>query len=544
MERFEIKGNIADVVAGNIFYGIVTVKDGKIESLENLGTEKLSENYILPGFVDSHVHIESSMLIPTEFARLAVRHGTVATVSDPHEIANVCGIAGVRFMLDNAEKSPFYFNFGAPSCVPATNFETAGATLGPEEVDELLSDSRIKYLSEMMNYPGVLFEDTIVMKKIAIAKEHGKPIDGHAPGLKGEDARKYAAAGISTDHECYMLDEALDKIAFGMKILIREGSAAKNFDTLASLIDRYPELCMLCSDDKHPDSLLLGHLNQILERGVAKGLNVMNLLRAATINPVKHYGLENGLLQPGDNADFIIAKDLVHFNIEKTYIKGQLVAENGNSLLESVEAEPINNFNCSHVTPQQFKIKAETNTVNAIVAVDGSLITENEHCKIINNNGYAEADVENDILKFAVVNRYFDTEPAVAFIKNIGIKKGAVASNVGHDSHNIIVAGTNDEDIAAAVNAIIDSKGGLSVAVGDYVFSLPLPVGGILSNEKAETVADKYMKIDKIVKEWGSPLAAPFMTLSFMALLVIPTLKLSDKGLFDGKNFKFTNLFV
>lgn len=541
MNISEIEGNIVDVVGRRIYPGIIKIQNGFIDSIKENG--KTYENYIMPGFVDAHVHIESSMMVPSEFARLAVLHGTVATVSDPHEIANVCGMEGIRFMINNGDRVPFKFFFGAPSCVPATTFETAGAAITPDNIRELLSDPDIKYLSEMMNFPGVLHEFPEVMEKIKIAHELGKKVDGHAPGLRGENAKKYIAAGISTDHECFTLDEALDKLSYGMKILIREGTAAKNFETLNSLLTTHPDMCMLCSDDKHPDDLVISHINKTVSRAIEKGHELFNVLRAATYNPVKHYKLEVGLLQINDPADFIIVSDLVDFPVLQTYINGDLVANLGKSLIKPVEVNEINNFTANPKMPKDFEIPANgIEVLNVIEALDGELVTRKLIFPAKVQDGLLISDVDNDILKITVVNRYSDVAPAVAFIRNFGIKKGAIASSVGHDSHNVIAVGVTDEDLCKAVNAVIENKGGLSAVSDDFIFTLPLPVGGLMSYEDGRIIAEKYHKIDLVSKELGSTLHSPYMTLSFMALLVIPSIKLSDKGLFDGEKFAFMEI--
>lgn len=540
--NFSIQGNIVDIEAKNIFFGEVSVENKKIKSIKKLGEKKEGLPFITPGFIDAHVHIESSMLVPTEFAKLAVVHGTVGTISDPHEIANVCGIDGVTYMIANGKKVPFKFHFGAPSCVPATVFETAGAALDSQAVDELLANDDIYYLSEMMNFPGVLFNDEEVFKKINAAKKYHKPVDGHAPGLRGEDARKYIEAGISTDHECFTAEEAMDKLKYGMKILIREGSAAKNFEALIDLLHEHEDMMMFCSDDKHPDSLVGGHINDLCKRAVAKGIDVFKVLKAACINPVKHYNMKVGLLHPGDNADFILLKDLKDFKVAATYIDGALVAQNGETLIETKADSIINHFNCEKKSAGDFKIKTDEFKGEIIEALDGQLITNKIKAFSKEESGYYESDTENDYLKMVVVNRYHEAPIAKAFIKNFGFKKGAIASSVAHDSHNIIAVGVDDESIAEAVNLIIEAKGGVSVA--DYKnpsFNkvLPLPVAGLMSNEDGYKVAALYTEIDKAAKDLESHLAAPFMTLSFMALLVIPHLKLSDKGLFDGDSFQF-----
>ncbi len=540
---FEITANIVDIINRKIFPGTVVVEDGKIKSIERDDLLK-PDIYILPGFIDAHVHIESSMLVPSEFARLAVVHGTVAAVSDPHEIANVLGVEGVKYMIENGSKVPFKFYFGAPSCVPATTYETSGALLTAEDIKILFEKYEIKYLSEMMNFPGVLNDFPDVMEKIKVTKEFGLPIDGHAPGLKGESLVKYAYAGITTDHECFELDEAIDKIYNNMKILIREGSAAKNFDTLYKLVDARPDMCMFCSDDKHPDDLAVSHINELVKRALSRGSDLFNVLRIASLNPVLHYNLDVGLLQEGDNADFIIVDNLKDFNVLKTYIRGQLTAENGKTQIEPVTAEQPNIFNVEKKSISDFHITPSGKKLRVIEALDGQLITNEIIADEKIENGNLVSDIENDILKIAVVNRYKNAKPASGFIKNFGLRSGAIASSVGHDSHNIIAVGTNDEELCDAVNAIIEAKGGMTVVEGKNVKVLPLPVAGLMSTENGYTVAEKYSNLNKRAKELGSSLNAPFMTLSFMALLVIPSLKLSDKGLFDGNKFEFVDLHV
>ncbi len=543
--NFTITGNLVDVWKKSIYLAEMGIENGKIVSIKKIGNESLKiGQYILPGFIDSHVHIESSMLIPSEFARLAVVHGTVGTVSDPHEIANVCGLEGVEFMIENGSKVPFKFNFGAPSCVPATIYETAGAALKSDDVKKLLEKEEIKYLSEMMNFPGVLGKDEEVMKKIAYAHAVGKPVDGHAPGLRGEKARQYIEAGISTDHECFTVEEALDKLAHGMKILIREGSAAKNFEALIELVDDHPKMVMFCSDDKHPDSLVAGHINQLCARAVARGIDIFNVIRAACINPVLHYQLDIGLLREGDPADFIVAEDLKNFKIHQTYINGELVAEKSKSFIKSVPSIPINRFDCKEISIDQLTIKkdnypSENGMIPVIEALDGQLITNRLQLTGNEKNGEWISDIDNDILKMVVVNRYYSAPVAKCFIKNFGFTNGAIASSVAHDSHNIVAVGVDDESLCKAINLVIKERGGIS-CVSDYTSDvLGLSVAGLMSVADGYEVAESYTKMDTAAKLLGSKLAAPFMTLSFMALLVIPHLKLSDKGLFDGDKFSF-----
>jgi adenine deaminase len=537
-----ISGQIADVVNGRIFPGEITIQNGRIADVKE--TAKADKQLIVPGLVDAHIHIESSMLVPSEFARLAVVHGTVATVSDPHEIANVVGCRGVDYMIDNGRKVPFYFNFGAPSCVPATHFETAGAHLGPWDIEELLKRDEIKYLSEMMNYPGVLNHDPEVMEKIHIAQKYGKPIDGHAPGLRGEQAQRYIEEGISTDHECFTKEEALDKLKYGMNIIIREGSAAKNFNALIELIAEYPEKIMFCSDDKHPDSLVRAHINELVKRAITYDFDPMNVLRAATLNPVRHYKLANGLLQKGDWADFIIVDSMEDFGVEQTYIKGQKVAERGKTLIEHSHSDYINRFDAIYINPEDLVVEAKTDSIRVIEVLDGQLITKQSQTYAKIEDGKAVSDTERDILKLVVVNRYKPAPPAIAFVHRFGLKSGAIASTVAHDSHNIIAVGVDDVSIKRAINLLIKNQGGISVVNEDDHTVLPLPVAGLMSVEDGYSIAEQYESMDDNVKALGCSLAAPYMTLSFLALLVIPELKLSDKGLFDGNIFQFVDLFV
>ncbi len=556
--------NILNIFDQTIQYGSITLDQGRVARIDLVGPEQPGQPYIMPGFVDAHVHIESSLLTPPQFARLAVVHGTVATVSDPHEIGNVLGVAGVEYMLNEAKRVPFKFMFGAPSCVPATTFETAGARIDVEEVRHLLSLPDIGYLAEMMNYPGVLQQDADVLAKIALAKAAGKPVDGHAPGLTGTDAQQYIDAGISTDHECFTYEEGLDKARRGMHILIREGSAARNFDALIPLLNEFPEQIMFCSDDKHPDTLALGHINQLVVRAIEAGNPRWSVLRAACLNPVLHYRMPVGLLQEGDLADFIVVDDLIDFRVRQTVINGEVVAEAGESLIADLRSEHVNNFTCSPKKVADFAVPAPTDNprIRVIEALDGQLITNQQHFDATVVDGQIVADPARDVLKLVVVNRYQDVPPAVAFVKNFGLQRGAMASSVAHDSHNIIAVGCNDASICNAINQIIDAKGGLSAVNtaephehDDEFMSrrqflhitttpdnqlLRLPVAGLMSDTDGYDIAAQYAALDRFVKQdLGSTLSAPFMTLSFMGLLVIPALKLSDMGLFDGKLFNF-----
>jgi len=539
-----LTANVVQVVARRIVAAELSWCEGVINTITELGGEDQALPYLLPGFIDAHVHIESSMLTPCEFARLAVRHGTVATVSDPHEIANVMGLEGVRYMLDNARQTPFKFFFGAPSCVPATAFETAGARLDSEQLEALFKDSDIHYLSEMMNYPGVLAGDPEILTKLSLARRYSYPIDGHAPGLMGEEAGCYAAAGISTDHECSSLEEAEAKLARGMKILIREGSAARNFEALHALISRYPDRVMLCSDDKHPDDLQAGHINTLAARAIASGHNVFDVLQCACINPINHYGLSVGQLRLGDGMDAVLVDNPQTLIPLKTWISGQVVASDGQSLLPHIKPEAINRFDVRKIQPADLTVDYAGGRLRIIKALDGELLTQELRLEPKVRDGQIVPDVARDILYLTVVNRYEPRKPAVAFIQGFGLSRGALASSVAHDSHNIIAVGSDAESICRAVNGIIDSRGGIACVSGDSFDSLPLPIAGLMSDADGDAVAERYAELDRLAKQMGSTLRAPFMTLSFMALLVIPELKLSDQGLFDGRNFRFTSLAV
>ncbi len=543
MGRLILEGNIVDVLEKRIFAGRIISEQGRIVSVEK--TDKPVKTYILPGFIDAHVHIESSMLVPSEFSRIAARHGTVYCISDPHEIANVLGIDGVRFMIEDSKRAKVKFLFGAPSCVPATDFETSGSRINIRELEELLEWEGIGFLSEMMNYPGVLSNDREVLGKIRAAKDRNKLIDGHAPGLKGKDLDTYIKAGISSDHECTDLEEAIEKIEKGMKILIREGSAAKNLSSLVSLVDRYPESVMFCTDDMHPDDLIEGHMNRIFRRAVESGCDWFNVLRAMTLNPKDHYGLDSGLLQKGDTADFIEINNLGDMEIMATYINGETayikgMPESGKTL----EGIRPNRFECRAISSGDLSVKAEKEYIRVICAADGELVTGCEITRARVEDNVVKTSVDQDVLKIVVHNRYTEAEPVTGFVKGFGLKRGAIASSIAHDSHNIICVGENDQDIAAAINYIVEKKGGIAAADRDRIDGMALPVAGIMSDQRGETVAEQYRHMNLLSAKLGSPLKSPFMTLSFMALLVIPELKIGDKGLFDVNKFSHTSLFV
>jgi adenine deaminase len=541
-KEFSLRGNIVDVVRRKIFKGEIFIS-GKIITKVSV-VDECPDVYILPGLIDAHVHIESSMLIPQQFARLAVKHGTVASVSDPHEIANVMGIEGVEFMIMDAKKSPFKFNFGVPSCVPATAFESSGFVIDSNMVAQLLCRGDLNFLSEMMNFPGVVYGDAEVLKKIESANLLNKPIDGHAPGLSGQALKKYAESGISTDHESTTVEEAVEKIKLGIKLQIREGSAAKNFDALIPVIKLFPSEVMLCTDDCHPDDLVEKHILNLISRAVKNGYNLFDMLSAATFNPIKHYNLNVGILQEGDNADFFLVNNLEEFKVLETYIDGVLVYDGDNALFEAKDNIAINNFNCVPISENEIKVELLGHTVKVIVAKDGDLYTGMELVVPKVSEYYIVSDIDNDILKIVVLNRYNPSKPIVGLVKNFGLKKGSIAGSIAHDSHNIIAVGVEDKDIVAAINRIIEMEGGIAAVSGTESYSLSLPVAGLMSNDDGTIVAKKYKEINEKPKEWGSKLSAPFMTLSFMALLVIPELKIGDKGLFNGKDFKLTSLFV
>jgi adenine deaminase len=536
-----IAGKIIDVHKRRIYPGIVTVVAGKIESITE--TQESPDLYIMPGLTDAHVHIESSMLVPSHFAVAAVRHGTVSVVADPHEIANVLGRQGVEFMLDNAEKVPLKIIFGAPSCVPATQSESAGAKITSADIKDMLAAGRVKFLAEMMNFPGVIYDDVEVNNKLEAAKIAGVPVDGHAPGLTGEELKKYINAGISTDHECTSLEEALEKISGGMKILIREGSAAKNLETLAPLLNYYPDEVMLCTDDLHPETLAKGHINTLVARLIAMGFDMFNVIRAASVNAVRHYRIKAGLLRPGEPADFIITDDPARMNVLETWIDGECVFRNGQTLFSPGEVEKVNKFKCTHLFQDEIRVINEGGKINVIVARNGDLLTDAETVST-GEEPFVTANTETDILKIVVKERYNDKPPSVAFIHGFGLKHGAIATSVAHDSHNIIAVGTNDRDIVSAINMIVDAGGGMCVVSDESQEILKLPVAGIMSDLPITAMASRYEKLSESARSLGSKLDAPFMTLSFMALLVIPKLKISDRGLFDGLAFRHIPLFV
>lgn len=537
----KIYGRLIDIHNRDIYPAMIEFLNGKILNIER--RDSAPDHYILPGLIDAHIHIESSMITPGAFALTAVQHGTTGVVSDPHEIANVLGIEGVKFMIQDGKRVPLRFWFGAPSCVPATGFETNGASLNHKEISYLMNLPDIFYLSEMMNYPGVIYNNKEVYLKLEISKNLRKPIDGHAPGLSGELLKKYVESGISTDHECCTAEEALEKISLGMKIQIREGSAAKNLNALKCLYNVNPDMIMLCSDDLHPEMLMKRHINKLIAQLIKKGFNKFDVIRSATINPAEHYKLEAGLLRVGDNADFIVVDSPSKMNVKETRISGEKVFGDGKVWFSYSPGKPVNNFNSTPVSKVDISVINSGVNMRVIEAFEGELLTKT----LIISSGkgkYVEPDIEKDILKIVVKDRYNDSPPVTGFIKGFGLKEGAFASSVAHDSHNIIAVGTNDDDIIKAINIIVKSKGGLSVSSGGKVSSLKLNIGGIMTTRSCREVAHDYEKLSKIVKSLQCTMEAPFMTLSFMALLVIPDLKISDKGLFDVNKFELVPLFV
>ena len=537
----KVSGQLVDIHKREIYPAVLSILDGKILNVEKV--KKAPEVFIIPGLIDAHIHIESSMITPGAFSLAAIKHGTCGVVSDPHEIANVLGIKGVEFMINDAKKVPLKFFFGAPSCVPATKFESNGARLNSKEVRKLLKKKEIKYLSEMMNFPGVISNDKEVLKKLDCAKELGKPIDGHAPGLTGDLLKKYIEAGITTDHECSSISEAKEKISLGMKILLREGSAAKNLNALKELFNSDPDMVMLCSDDLHPEMLREGHINKLIARLISEGYNIFDVIRSATINPSEHYNLDAGLLRKGDSADFILVDSPAKMNVSETWIKGNKVFADEKVLFKYETGIPVNNFVCEPLKEPEVLVLNRNREIRIIVAIEGELLTSEIH-RSSRTTEYVTPDIDNDILKIVVKDRYKDLAPAIGFIKGFGLKSGAFASSIAHDSHNIISIGTNDLDIVNSINEIVRLKGGLAVSNDGIVKSLQLNIGGIMTTSTCDEIAYDYDSLNQLVSSIGCTMKAPFMTLSFMALLVIPDLKIGDRGLFDVKKFELVPLFV
>ncbi|WP_417903360.1 adenine deaminase [Borreliella burgdorferi] len=547
MDLFKIEANYIDIFNKEIYPASIAIANGHIASIEKINATL--DEYVLPGFIDAHIHIESSFLIPSNFAHLVVAHGTVATISDPHEIANVNGIDGINFMINNSKKTEFKFFFGAPSCVPALSqeFETSGYVLNDKDIDELMKLDDIYYLAEVMDFKGVINKDIEIINKINSALKRNKVVDGHAPGLSPNLTLKHASSGISTDHECLTIEDARYKLSLGMKILIREGSAAKNFESLHPLISecskKYCDSLMFCFDDAHPNDILNGHINLIVARAIKHGHDFFDVLKIACINPVLHYKIPVGLLRIGDPADFIITKDIKTFKINKTYINGKLVFNDGISLIPLINEIPINNFNCSKKSISDFKFSTKNKMIPVIKCISNQIIT---HKTMIDSNLLApdfQSNIAEDILKIAIINRYKDNSKiSIGFIKNFGIRNGAIGSTVAHDSHNIILVGSNDEYLCKAANTIIQNKGGLCALNNEKTIIMELPISGLMSTLSAERVASQYIKLNDFCKNvLGSRLDDPLITLSFMSLTVVPHLKINDKGLFDVDSFCFVD---
>lgn len=537
----KICGNIVDVIKKKIYKGEITITNNKITIEEKNVAEN---NYIIPGFIDSHIHIESSMLTPLGFGEAALANGTIAAICDPHEIGNVLGVDGIEYMMQLGKKSNFNFHWAIPSCVPATFCETSGAVLGVTEIEELLQKDNVCALGEMMNFVGVLSNDKDVLDKINIAIKHKKQVDGHAPGLNKAQILNYAKAGISSDHEAVAIDEAITKIKAGIKIQIREGSAARNFDALWKLIPLHSDSVMFCSDDLHPDDMQEGHIKRLVKKALKNGCNIWDVLKVACLNPVEHYNLDLGLLQNNDSADFIIVDNLDDFNIEEIFVKGERVFEKNQKAKNIIPEKIINRFDRNSISLDSLKLIDAGKDIQVIEVIDGELLTTRIIVSPKVENSEIVSDTENDILKVVVLSRYDNNPPAIGFIKNFNFKKGAIASSVAHDSHNIIAVGTNDEDLLNAINWIIENKGGIVTCSENDLNGFPLPVAGLMSVENVETAAKAYQKLNKKIIDFGCKLKAPFMTLSFMTLLVIPEIKIGDKGLFDVNTFSPISVFA
>lgn len=534
-----IEGNIIDIHRREIYPGIISIDSGKIISI-NRNSKKYT-HYISPGFIDAHVHIESSMLIPEEFSKLAIRRGTVAIVNDPHEIANVMGIEGIEYMIENSKQSCIKSFFTIPSCVPATPYDSSGSVLLSSDIEQLVLNYKFVGLSEMMNVPGVVQEDAEVWAKIGIAHRHHLTIDGHAPGLSGGFLKKYIGAGISTDHECTFLEEAIEKINSGMKILIREGSAAKNYEALKRLIADYPEKVMFCTDDSHPNDLLsYGEIDKLVRKALGDGFDLFDVLKIASFNPISHYKINAGCLREGDPADFIVVRNLDTFDVLSVYIDGieKYNYSGNNEKPHPTPVKIINHFNRDTISLADLA-KPIKEKIVSIKVIPGELVTQRIDFKLESPTQNFESDVKRDILKIVYLNRYQNTPPQIAFISGFELKEGAFATTISHDSHNIITVGCSDKDILGAINAVILEKGGLAVKNHKGIIKLPLPIAGIMSASDGETVASLWETLTEELKQMGCKLDSPFMTLSFMSLIVIPELKIGEQGLFDYEHFKF-----
>jgi adenine deaminase len=532
-----IRGNLLNFSTEEIYGAEIQIQNGKISCVKPVKED--FNNLILPGFIDAHIHIESSMLTPSRFAEAVVPHGTTSVISDPHEIANVMGLEGIEYMNRDASSVPLKVLMTVPSCVPATKFETSGAVISQFEVEKLLKKENMVALGEMMNFPGVIHEDPVVMAKLDAAKRIGKPIDGHSPLLSGYELCKYIAAGISTDHECSNLQEVLEKRRLGMKIMLREGSSARNLKDLAASGGDF-----IVSDDKHPGDLLKGHIDVMVRKAIEYGIDPFEAVKMVTINPAEHYNLGTGTIYPGKAADIIVVNNMKDMNVERVFIDGNLVAKEGKCLFIVKPLKLPNTFSLKPKKPSDFNVKSSnpTEIVRVIDVVEDQIVTKESSAILDTVKGNLEADLDNDILKISVVERYGFGRISNAFIKGFGLKNGAIATSIAHDSHNILSVGTNSKDIAIAVNTVLRNNGGLVAVFNDDCYSLKLPLAGLMSIKPASEVSSDLNMLHRVVKNMGSKLQSPFMTLSFMALLVIPALKISDQGLFDVEKFDFVDL--
>jgi adenine deaminase len=545
-------GSLVNVFSGEIYQADVAVAQGKIAGLGSYDGKKVidvSSKCILPGFIDSHVHIESSMLTPAEFARAALPHGTTAVVADPHEISNVLGKRGIRYMLDATEDLPLDFYFMLPSCVPATPLETSGAKLTAADLLPFLKHKRVLGLAEMMNYPGVLSVDPDVIKKITTFSH--KIIDGHAPGISGNDLSAYAGAGISSDHECVTAEEAASKIRLGMTIYIREGSAAKDLEALLPAVTRSnSRFFTLATDDFQPGDLKKGSINELIKKAIRLGMDPITAIQMATINPARHFGLRyKGAVLPGYDADMVVVDDLKNFSVKMVFKQGKLVAIGDRCIISCKNRHHERTgktVRTGRITKQAVLLKAKTGRARVIELIPDQIETKSSIMPVTVRDGFVVSDVERDILKVIVLERHKATgNRGFGLLKGLGLKSGAIASTVAHDSHNIIAAGVSDEDILVALSRIQKIQGGLVVVNNEKVVAeIPLPVAGLMSDKPLDNVVQRLERIDRAVKELGVTIAHPFGTLSFLALPVIPDLKLTDKGLVDVKQFKLVDLFV
>ena len=545
---------IVNVFSGKVVAGSIAIKDGYIAGFgdhEAAESIDLRGRYAAPGFIDSHVHIESAMACITEFARAVVACGTTTVVADPHEIANVLGTAGIEYMLQSAEGQPLDCLFALPSCVPATHMETAGARLDAADLEPFFDHPRIVALAEMMNYPGVIFTDDQVMSKLELARSRRRAMDGHAPGVSGPQLAAYIAAGIASDHECTGPAEAREKLEMGMSIMVREGTCARNLDALFPVIDDNTwRRMMWCTDDRHPHDLLSqGHIDDVVRKAVAKGLDPVRAICMGTLNPADYFGIRDaGAIAPGRKANLVIFSDLTDIRAEQVFHMGRCVAENGRLLPEVRRPTPVAVPPAMNLNPENldFSIPLQGRRMRVIRAIPDQVVTRCETMDVRAENGLAVADADRDVLKMAVVDRYTGkARTGKGFVTGLGLGRGAIASSVAHDSHNIIVAGAADADMQAAVTAVVKMNGGFAAALdGEILASLPLPVAGLMSDRPVETVRDQLDGVIAATRQLGSNLSDPFMTLGFLALPVIPDLKLTDRGLVDVTCFDVVPLFV